>query len=35
LIPAVELERCSDEFREWAQLDDAVTIESRLSAKSI
>jgi glutamate formiminotransferase len=35
LIPAAELERCSDEFRGWAQLDDAVTIESRLSAKSI
>jgi glutamate formiminotransferase len=35
LIPAAELERCSDEFREWADLGDDLAIESRLSAKSI
>jgi len=35
LVPKIELDRCSDEFLAWAQLDDAVTIESRLSAKSI
>jgi glutamate formiminotransferase len=32
LIPAAELERCSEEFREWAGLGDEVTIEGRLSA---
>lgn len=30
LVPAAELTRCSDAFRTWAGLDEAVTIEARL-----
>jgi glutamate formiminotransferase len=32
LVPAAELERCSDEFREWAALPDDLTVEGRLAA---
>ena len=34
LIPAAELERCSDEFRAWAQIGEDVTIEGRLAARA-
>jgi glutamate formiminotransferase len=34
LIPAAELERCSDEFRAWAGLGDEVTIEGRLAVRT-
>jgi glutamate formiminotransferase len=33
LIPAAELERCSDEFREWAALTPDVTIEGRIAGR--
>jgi glutamate formiminotransferase len=33
LIPASELERCSDEFKEWSGLTPDVTIEGRLGAQ--
>jgi len=33
LMPAAELERCSEEFRERADLTDDLTIESRLAAR--
>ena len=34
LIPAAELDRCSEEFREWAGVSEDVTIEGRLSARA-
>jgi glutamate formiminotransferase len=34
LIPAAEHDRCSEEFREWADLTPVVTIEGRLSARA-
>lgn len=34
LMPAFELARCSEEFREWAGLSDDVTIEARLAARA-
>jgi glutamate formiminotransferase len=34
LIPEAELDRCSDEFREWAGIGPEVTIEGRLAARS-
>jgi glutamate formiminotransferase len=33
LVPAAELARCSEEFREWAGLSADVTIEARLAAR--
>jgi glutamate formiminotransferase len=30
LVPAAELDRCSDEFRAWARLDAEITIEARV-----
>jgi glutamate formiminotransferase len=33
LMPAAELARCSDEFREWAGLSEDQTIEARLAAR--
>ena len=33
LIPEAELERCSEEFREWAGIGADVTIEGRLAAR--
>lgn len=33
LVPAAELERCSEEFREWAQIPEDRTIEGRLAAR--
>ncbi|MEX0663403.1 MAG: glutamate formiminotransferase [Acidimicrobiia bacterium] len=35
LIPHAELERCTEEFRDWAEITEAVTIESRLTAKTV
>jgi glutamate formiminotransferase len=35
LAPRAALAHCSEGFREWAQLDDAVTIEGRASARRI
>jgi glutamate formiminotransferase len=34
LIPEAELERCSQEFREWARLTPEVTIEGRLAQRT-
>jgi glutamate formiminotransferase len=34
LIPAAELDRCTDEFRAWAQIGEEVTIEGRLAARA-
>lgn len=34
LVPAAELERCSEEFRTWAGLSDDLTIEARLAAQA-
>ena len=34
LIPAAELDRCSDEFREWAGLSAGLTVEGRLAARA-
>jgi glutamate formiminotransferase len=34
LLPAAEIERCSEEFRAWAQISDEVTIEGRLAARA-
>jgi len=34
LVPSAEYERCSEEFREWADLDESVTIEGRLAART-
>ena len=34
LLPAAELERCSQEFREWAALGDDLTVEGRLAANA-
>ncbi len=34
LMPAAELRRCSQEFRDWAELDGDQTIEGRLAARS-
>jgi hypothetical protein len=33
-MPAAELARCSDEFREWAGLSDDQTIEARLAGRT-
>lgn len=33
LMPAAELARCTEAFREWAELSDDVTIEARLAAR--
>jgi glutamate formiminotransferase len=35
LAPRAALARCSAGFREWAHLDDAVTIEGRAAARRI
>ena len=34
LVPAAELARCDDEFREWSQIGAADTIEGRLAARA-
>jgi glutamate formiminotransferase len=34
LLPAAELERCTEGFRDFAGLDDSVTIEGRLAART-
>lgn len=34
LMPAAELERCSDEFREWAGVGPDQTVEARLAARA-
>ena len=34
LIPAAEVERCSEAFRDWSGVSDAVTIEGRLAARA-
>jgi glutamate formiminotransferase len=34
LIPAAELARCSDEFKEWAELTSDLTVEGRLSVRT-